>query len=293
MRKKYVHNEYGEAELFWDNSWRESLSNGGEALNVNLRLGREMLRHLPPNARVLEGGCGNCHYVRFLHDRGFQVIGVDFARKTVERATQRWPQLDIREGNIRHLDFSDGSFDAYYSGGVIEHFEDGLTPQLTEARRVLKPNGLFFVTVPHISFARWIQGKLSKQGYYVDLDDRRCFRRENVSSFIVEPPPENYHFHEYALETKELKTALSACGFAVVKTVPFSIRWGLADLPWTRQLRFAPSKPNRHLGNFAYRALLKIGDLIEERDKPAFRSLCNVCGALVANLQLYVCRAVK
>ena len=57
-------------------------------------------------------------------------------------------------GDILDIRYPDSSFEAYISMGVVEHFEDGPVPALKEAYRVLKPNGLIFVSTPTVNVIR-------------------------------------------------------------------------------------------------------------------------------------------
>ena len=46
------------------------------------------------------------------------------------------------------MSFTDDTFDAYLSLGVIEHNVDGPQNAISEAFRVIKPGGHFFVSTP-------------------------------------------------------------------------------------------------------------------------------------------------
>jgi ubiquinone/menaquinone biosynthesis C-methylase UbiE len=53
------------------------------------------------------------------------------------------------QGNIFHLPFEEQSFDGYYNLGVMEHFtQDEIHQILTEAKRILKPQGRILVLWP-------------------------------------------------------------------------------------------------------------------------------------------------
>ena len=58
------------------------------------------------------------------------------------------PSLKVQYGDIRKLPYDDNALGAYISLGVVEHFEDGCDEAMKEAYRVLKPDGLVFLTVP-------------------------------------------------------------------------------------------------------------------------------------------------
>ncbi|MCU1381580.1 MAG: hypothetical protein JWL71_277 [Acidobacteria bacterium] len=84
--------------------------------------------------------------------RGARPFGVDISEPTVVQARAafaRSPQpLRAAAGDVRALPFRDASFDAIYSMGTIEHFDE--TEQaVREMARVLKPGGRAIIGVPN------------------------------------------------------------------------------------------------------------------------------------------------
>jgi SAM-dependent methyltransferase len=54
--------------------------------------------------------------------------------------------VDLARGDVRLLPFAEASFDKAYSLDVLEHLtKEGVVRMLSEARRVLRPGGKFFV----------------------------------------------------------------------------------------------------------------------------------------------------
>lgn len=144
---------------FWDEWWEN------EDLKKAIRRSRKsrywqgfLSKYLPEkNSRILEGGCGDGHLVDAMKYWGYASTGVDFAASTVEKINEAVPDLDVRCGDVRKLDFEDGYFDGYLSLGVIEHFWEGYESILSEMNRVLKPGGYVFLSFPSISMLDKLQ----------------------------------------------------------------------------------------------------------------------------------------
>jgi len=131
--------------------------------------------YLQSGARILEGGCGRANKVKAMAEAGFETVGVDFAEETVKQARLNYEDLDIRQGDVRSLDFPDGYFDGYWSIGVIEHFWAGYDQILSEAARVLKPRGVLFLTAPWFSPYRRRKAKTGGYPHFDEADEPEMF----------------------------------------------------------------------------------------------------------------------
>ena len=181
---------------FWDARWEAE----GSPLPVGPR--DEVLtvtpKYLAAGARVLEGGCGRANKVKAMSDAGFDAVGLDFADETVRQARKNYPGIDIRSGDVRSLDFSDDSFDGYWSLGVIEHFWDGYDVILSEAARVIRSDGFLFLTAPWFSPYR---KRKANSGAYQEMD------------FVGEPDS----FYQFALTREEIQSRLQHHGFKLLR----------------------------------------------------------------------------
>jgi len=293
MRKRFLHDEYGQEETFWAKNWdRYWDKKYTSPPSVDKKLVRHIKKYLIKNMLILEGGCGDCQYVRYLTDLGHQVVGVDFAKSTVAKVNKLLPDLDIRVGDITDIDFPDNYFDVYYSGGVIEHFEEGVEKQLAEARRVLKNGGYFFVTVPHMNIFRKITAFLRDEAYTIDMDGRKTFHKENIQEFKKEIPPSNFHFHEYVFTTAEMHGFLEQYNLNIVEEVGFSAAFGLLDMEFYRKL-VGVGKDRRSFLNKMFAGPLRLIRKLDSWDFWAADLISNVYGEFAGNLKLYVCKVVK
>ena len=96
--------------------------------------------------RVLDLCCGHGAMTAALCARGCDVTGLDFSSEMLAHAARNAPDAHLIEGDAQDLPFDDASFDVILSNCGIMHVPD--QPRaLSEARRVLRPNGTFAMTV--------------------------------------------------------------------------------------------------------------------------------------------------
>jgi ubiquinone/menaquinone biosynthesis C-methylase UbiE len=99
--------------------------------------------------RVLDLGCGDGTFAARVAVLGAQVIGLDPAPTALARARAAHPQLEfVAPATDGGLPFPDASFDAVTCVNVLQHVADTQS-LLSEARRVLVPDGLLAVAVPY------------------------------------------------------------------------------------------------------------------------------------------------
>ncbi len=109
---------------------------------------------LPPDAQVVDVGCGNGRHARALAFAGHRVVAVDFARNllVIGRRGSRgrtWGQQILWvQGDADRLPLRDGSVDAALCVAVLHHLPsvDERVGALREIRRVLRAGGRAFVS---------------------------------------------------------------------------------------------------------------------------------------------------
>jgi len=103
--------------------------------------------------RVLDLGCGSGRHLIYLAKRGFDVFGLDISKHGVKIA-KTWLKREglkanLRIGNIyEKLPYKNNFFDAIISTQTLHHGKIGeIRKLIKEMERILKPNGLIFITV--------------------------------------------------------------------------------------------------------------------------------------------------
>ena len=92
----------------------------------------------------------NTRILQWAASRGARVFGVDVSAPIARDARRRFGSMPLRGAvaDVRALPFRDAVFDAVYSMGTVEHFDE--TEQaVCEIRRVLRPGGIAVIGVPN------------------------------------------------------------------------------------------------------------------------------------------------
>jgi ubiquinone/menaquinone biosynthesis C-methylase UbiE len=107
---------------------------------------------LPPDAEILEVGCGAGVLATEVARGGYRVRSIDSAPVMLEMTRQRAAEAGVADrvivepGDIHNLAFPDGSLDVVFALGVMP-WVPALPKPLAEVHRVLKPGGHFIFTI--------------------------------------------------------------------------------------------------------------------------------------------------
>jgi SAM-dependent methyltransferase len=100
---------------------------------------------------VLDVACGAGYGSSYLAAEAASVDGVDRSEEAIAYARSRYaaPNLRFRVGDALALEAADASYDVVVSFETVEHVPD---PErfLGEVARVLRPEGAFVVSTPHV-----------------------------------------------------------------------------------------------------------------------------------------------
>ena len=111
-----------------------------------LNLLTNFISRIPLAGQVLDAGCGNGAYSRYLSDK-FKVIGVDISEKQIELARQNAPKAEFICEDMTKIDYPDEYFDGILSYYAIIHIpRDEHYDLLSNFYRMLKINGVILLT---------------------------------------------------------------------------------------------------------------------------------------------------
>ncbi len=204
-------------EQYWTQIWNDrdrKLIAKSIADREECRIMDQYLSGLPPHSRILDGGCGMGEWTVYYASKGFRVVGMDISRITIEKLQEKFPDHHFSVGDIRNTGFEDDSFDAYFSWGTFEHFEEGFAAPLMEARRILKKGGYLFISVPF------------QNGRHLRRDQRPLwYWDENYDK--SRGYQSRMRFYQWRLTQPELQQELEINGFKTIQIKPIHKLHGL------------------------------------------------------------------
>lgn len=120
------------------------------ALPIPLDRGRVAQQWIPAQCRLLDIGCGAGYHVRHLARKAARVVAadVDSVSLSVARRRSATRRVAFLRYDGRRLPLADASFDAVTLLDVLEHVENR-EALVAEVARVLRPGGVWIVSVPY------------------------------------------------------------------------------------------------------------------------------------------------
>ena len=92
--------------------------------------------------KILEAGCGAGRILRYYHDLGYDITGLDFIKSVISKLESVDPSLNVVTGDITNLDFPKEYFRYVLAFGLYHNLEQGLEDALGETSRVLVSGGV-------------------------------------------------------------------------------------------------------------------------------------------------------
>jgi len=163
LQKAYAASYYGTTEQKFSFPFVEKAAD-----HFRKRRAMKIVRLLPHNARVLDVGCGNGDFLRYVSLCGdYELYGIERDEIAAKRANIK-TNIHIKPDALKENDFQENFFDAVTMFHVFEHLT---VPQKTLEiiSRILKPSGVLIISIPNIGS---IQSRIFK-GRWFHMDPPR------------------------------------------------------------------------------------------------------------------------
>lgn len=138
------------------NLWNDLYTNPGNLFSHNMAVRRDRVcqyvcDHFPPEASLLDLGCGAGVVMEQLIEKGYTVTGADRSQDMLELTRKRLARFSperyqLQPGSCESLPFADEQFDAVLCVGVFGYIDD-VVGALLEIRRTLRPGGILLISI--------------------------------------------------------------------------------------------------------------------------------------------------
>ena len=166
----------------------------------------ESLAQMEAPGRVLEVGAYPFFFTALLSELGHSVVAVDLDPMRSADFIRRH-RLKVVACNVErlHLPFADCTFDRVMFNEILEHLRIDPLLALSEAQRVLKPEGLLLLTTPNLYFIKTLLKFLAGRGFIDPVSEFGKLRELGHMGHIREYSP------------REVKRFLEVSGFQVLR----------------------------------------------------------------------------
>lgn len=148
--------------------------------------------------KILEAGCGAGRILRYYHDRGYDIVGMDFIDVAIDKLKEIDPSLKVEVGDITNLSYADGAFKYLLAFGLYHNLEHGLEKAVRETYRLLEQGGA-------------VCASFRADNIQTRLTDWLAEKKVKASSAIQV----NKAFHKMNLTRNEFESLFTSAGFVI------------------------------------------------------------------------------
>lgn len=140
-----------QARHYWEKTWNRFLKYHG-MIAPSAKLVQHLFNYVPRNGTVLDLGCGEGRNSLYLSQVGYNIVGIDLSFKAARVMKNNFFEEELKglviTGDARSLPFQSESIDGILAHHLFDHLDAaGFVNAISEACRVLKPEGVMLMTV--------------------------------------------------------------------------------------------------------------------------------------------------
>lgn len=205
MRKTYRNSKNAE---YWHSRWEsiapDTAMTATDEYPLKFAIEAVSLLNQKTKPKILEAGCGNGRLLKYFHQRGYDITGIDFADIAINKLAKSDPNLNVRTDDITNLEDESAKYSLILAFGLYHNFEElDLKKAINETHRVLEPNG--------IVCASFRANNL--QNYLNDFFNLKITAKKPLRA----KPKENLYFHKLNLTASECKGLFENNGFEILR----------------------------------------------------------------------------
>jgi SAM-dependent methyltransferase len=148
--------------------------------------------------KILEAGCGAGRILRYYHNRGYDIFGLDYIDVAISKLRKVSPALQVTVGDITDLKFADQTFRYILAFGLFHNLEYGLEKAIQETYRVLEKGGVVCSSFRADNIQTRLVDYLAEKGFEYEGNDGKA-----------------QSFHKMNLTKKEYQQLFVSAGFAI------------------------------------------------------------------------------
>lgn len=211
-RASWLKEKRREAEEAYSTLWSpEYIEKWGTYPNAShIQFIQKFLALLPSNSLILDAACGAGRYMPQLLEKGHPIIGIDQAKGMLERAKEKFPEVQFEKVGMQEMIF-ENLLDGAICMDAMEHVcPEDWTVILHNFHRALKQGGSLYFTVEiadetevksafeeaqeqglPVVYGEWINDDVYH--YYPSLEQVREWVQQTNFSILEEGEGDGYH----------------------------------------------------------------------------------------------------
>ena len=171
---------------YWSKRWKDvSVDSPMENANAYPLKYAEMTIQ-DKSGKILEAGCGAGRVLRYYHERGYMIKGMDFIDIAISKLKASDPTLDVHVGDITDLVYPDQSFRYVLAFGLYHNLETGLDEAINETYRVLENGGFLCASFRADNIQTRLTDWLAALKFKNNLNSSKVFHKMNLTRYEIE-----------------------------------------------------------------------------------------------------------
>lgn len=180
MRYTY---RYKKNKDYWFERW-SNLPVDSEMSNVNIYPLKNSISTIKGDkkGKILEAGCGNGRILRYFHNKGYKIYGIDFIQNAVNKLKKADKSLLVSTQSILKTDFKDEEFKYILAFGLYHNLKNDILPALDETCRILQKNGILCASFRADNLQNLILDKVSEKRQNLKVNNsKKYFHKANYT----------------------------------------------------------------------------------------------------------------